>query len=117
MRARRVSSPGPTRSSPGSPAAVRRNSATVSFESCDPGTSANVGQRRQRRLAGYCRAGRHPGQPRRRSRALRGTGGGGTLPLRSSRSRVHVKQLSDPTFGANDPAVRTRIQQLAAGCR
>jgi hypothetical protein len=28
-----------------------------------------------------------------------------------------VSKLIDPTFGADDPAVKARVQQLAMGCR
>ena len=28
-----------------------------------------------------------------------------------------VSQLNDPKFGADDPTVKARVQQLAIGCR
>jgi len=99
---------------PGSPAAVRRNGATVSFESCDPGTSARVGNDASQDAVGLVATRANLGVALLRSGAPESAAH--CLSGRLVRA-FSVKQLTDPTFGTNDPDVRTRIQQLAAGCR
>jgi hypothetical protein len=99
---------------PGSPAEVRRTGATVSFESCDPGTAANVGKDASKDAVGLVATRTNLGVALLRSGAPEASAH--CLSGRLVRA-FSVKQLTDPTFGANDPAVRTRIQQLAAGCR
>jgi hypothetical protein len=99
---------------PGPPSAVRRNGATVSFESCDPGTAVHVGMDASQRAVGLVATRTSLGVAVLRSGAPEAVAH--CLSGRLVRA-FSVKQLTDPTSGASDPAVRTRIQQLAAGCR
>ena len=97
---------------PGS-AAVSRNGDRVLFESCDPGTAADVGNdasldalelaaTRTYLGVGILRS----GAPRKLARCVSG---------RVARA-FPVSQLVDPKFGAGGSA-RTRVQQIVAGCR
>ena len=99
---------------PGAPASVRRTGTTVRFESCDPGPAANIGKDASQDAVDLV--------------ATRTGIGLGLLDSGAPEATAHclsgrvvrafrVSQLTDPEFGAKDPAVRARIQRLAAGCR
>jgi hypothetical protein len=87
----------------------------VRFESCDPGASA----------AGVGRDASQDAVSLLTIRASLGVtflkSGLGEKPARCLAGRLvqeySVSSLSDPTFGADDPAVQARVRQLAAGCR
>ena len=49
--------------------------------------------------------------------AVDGSPGGVLLVLGALVATYPVKKLVDPKFGANDPDVQVKIQQLAAACR
>ncbi len=99
---------------PGAPAKVSRTGARLLFESCDPGTSARVGKdvsgeamalaaSRTNIAIALLRA----GAPEKAARCV------------ADRliQAFTIQQLSDPKFGAGDPAVRQKIFQLASACR
>ena len=86
----------------------------MSFASCDPGTAAHVGKDASQDAVGLV--------------ATRTSLGGAVLRSGAPEAAAHclsgrlvrafsVKQQTDPTSGPNDPAVRTRSQQVAAVCR
>ena len=86
----------------------------VLFESCDPGTEVKVGNDVSTRalelatVRTYLGVGiLHAGAPQELARCVAGRLVG-AYPL---------AKLEDPTFGANDPAVKARVQKMAAGCR
>ena len=99
---------------PGSPASVHRVGGQLLFESCDPGTAVQAGQ-----------------DDSEAAMSLVGTRSGvGAVLLRSGAPKATARclagrlvqtyttaQLSDPTFGKDDPTVQAQIQQLAADCR
>lgn len=99
---------------PGAPATVTRAGDQLLFESCDPGASAKVGKDASENALALA--------------ASRTNIGIGLLtakvPEKMSRCladklvrEYSIPQLSDPKFGATDPAVQARIRQLAAACR
>jgi hypothetical protein len=99
---------------PGSSASVQGAGDQVVFDSCDPGTAVQAGQ-----------------DDSEAALTLVGTRSGlGAVLLRSGAPPATAQclagrlvqtyttaQLSDPTFGKDDPTVQAEIQQLAAGCR
>lgn len=99
---------------PGSPASVRREGAGLLFRSCDPGTDARKGKEVSREAVGLAVSRTNlgitvirSGAPDKYARCI-------------SDKLIHaysIAQLSDPSFGKNDPAVRDRILQLALACR
>jgi hypothetical protein len=99
---------------PGAPDVVSRQGAVVRLESCDPGTAGQavpgdfesaLALDATRTLIGVTLM--HSGASVGAARCI----AGGLVQTYS------VAQLTDPTFGADDPAVQSRIQQIAAGCR
>ncbi|HEY3528585.1 MAG TPA: hypothetical protein VGK78_05500 [Nocardioides sp.] len=99
---------------PGARARVAQAGSRVSFESCDPGTSAQLGNDDSADAVALVS-----------TRALVEVSllhGGATaaqatcLGDRLVQSYT-VAQLTDPTFGANDPTVTAHVQELAARCR
>ena len=99
---------------PGSPAAVSRDGERVTFESCDPGKGAKLGNDASRdavQLVG--------------TRSYLGASvinaGASTKAARCFAERMidefSIKNLNDPTFGAKDPAVVKRVQGFVAECR
>jgi hypothetical protein len=103
-----------TADSPGSTAHVTRDGKQVRLESCDPGTTAHGGKDASENAILLV--------------AVRSSIGIGLLAGGMQKSvagclagklseEYPVSKLTDPKFGANDPAVTARVQQLAAGCR
>lgn len=99
---------------PGTTTKVRRAGDRVRFETCDPGKATKLGKdasedavqlvlTRTSLALGMMRA----GVPRKMARCVAGRLIGA----------YSVSKLVDPKFGAGNPAVQARIQQLAAGCR
>ncbi len=99
---------------PGSPAKVSRTGDRLTFESCDPGTKANVGKdvsdqavnlllTRAYLGAGFVKRGLPDSKADCLADALA--------------CEFSVAQLNDPNFGSDDPTVKARVQQLAIGCR
>ena len=102
------------RAAPGTPTSVERSGRQVLFESCDPGTRANVGKDVS-------------------SQAIELATVRNYLALGITRSKVPAKlarclagrlvqeypvtRLVDPRFGADDKAVQARVRQLALACR
>jgi hypothetical protein len=101
-------------STPGSTTEVRRAGGRVVFETCDPGTATRLGKdasqdavrlvlTRTSLALGLKRA----GVPTRMARCV----------ARELVATYPVSKLVDPKFGANNPDVQVKIQQLAAACR
>jgi hypothetical protein len=98
----------------GSPAQVSSTGRAVHFESCDPGEKSRVGKDDSADALGLV--------------ATRTYLGIGLLNAGAPEPTAHclagrlveeypVSRLQDPAFGASDPAVTARVQQLALGCR
>ncbi len=99
---------------PGSPASVQRDGSRLLFESCDPGTSADVGRDASVKAVNlvvtrtYLGLGiLRSGAPAAVSRCLAGR----------LVDAFPVAKLVDPKFGAGDPAVAARVGRVAAACR
>lgn len=99
---------------PGSPAHVRRNGNLVRLESCDPGTTARGGKDASEDAVGLVMTRTYLGIGLMKSGA----------PVKIAHclagrlaQEYPVSKLNDPKFGADDPAVKARVQQLALGCR
>lgn len=99
---------------PGSSATISRDGDRVTFESCDPGKGAKLTN--------------DASEDALKLVATRGyiatsviRGGGSAEVARCFSRRVvdefSIEDLSDPKFGANDPAVIKQIQEYAADCR
>jgi hypothetical protein len=100
---------------PGSPASVSRTGDGVLFESCDPGTAAaQVGNDDSQDALHLLTTRTSLGVAIMRAGALEAT-------ARCAAGRLvqtfTVSQLTDPTFGTNDPALQAQVAQLTAGCR
>jgi hypothetical protein len=102
------------RQSPSSTAKVSSDGGVVTFESCDPGTSAAGGRDASiealnlaatRNFVGAALV--KQGAPARVAQCVAGRFIGA----------FSVAQLSDPHFGADDPSVRQRVLQMVASCR
>jgi hypothetical protein len=100
--------------SPGSTAKVSNDAGAVQFESCDPGTSAKGGRDASidaltlattRNFIGAALV--KQGAPARVAQCVAGRFIGA----------FSIAQLSDPNFGANDPAVKSRVLDMVAACR
>lgn len=99
---------------PGSTATIDRHGTRVTFESCDPGTSAELTNDAATDALSLVASRSYVGSSIIQS--------GGTAKVAACFSRkvvdeYSVEQLQDPEFGADDPAVTARIQELALGCR
>jgi hypothetical protein len=99
---------------PGSAASVRRVGNEVHFQSCDPGAAAYVGADDSQEAIGLVStrtqiadAVMRSGASHTRARCLAGR----------LVETYTLAQLTDPTFGANDPTIQGDIRQMAAGCR
>ncbi len=99
---------------PGSTTKVRRVGGRVVFETCDPGTATKLGKDASQdavRLVltrtSLALALKRAGVPTRMARCV----------ARELVATYPVSKLVDPTFGADDPDVQVKIQQLAAACR
>ena len=99
---------------PGSTTKVRRAGGRVVFETCDPGTATRLGKDASQdavRLVltrtSLALGLKQAGVPTRMARCV----------ARELVATYPVKKLVDPKFGANDPDVQVKIQQLAAACR
>jgi hypothetical protein len=99
---------------PRSPASVSLTGDVVHFESCDPGTTTQVGRDDSlaamtvlttRTLLGVQLM--HSGLASTNARCLSGR----------LIQAFPVSQLTDPNFGKDNPAAQARVQQLAADCR
>jgi hypothetical protein len=97
-----------------STATVTRNAGSVGFESCDPGTSAKGGRDASidaltlattRNFIGAALV--KQGAPARIAQCVAGKFIGA----------FSIAQLSDPKFGADDPAVKSRVLGMVAACR
>jgi hypothetical protein len=99
---------------PGSPAKVSLDGTHVRFESCDPGTSARVGHDASVQALQLVATRTYLGVSLLRAGAPRNL-----AHCLSGRlvDAYPLSSLTNPAFGAGDPAVKARIQQLAAGCR
>jgi hypothetical protein len=99
---------------PGSPSRVDLQGNQLVFESCDPGKTAKVGKDASEEAMGLIAA-----------RAYLGIGimrAGAAAPYAHCMAgrlinAFPVEKLNDPNFGANDPAVKARVQQFIAACR
>lgn len=99
---------------PGSSAKVSRKGDRVTFESCDPGTDAELANDASTRALQLVTARGYLGAQ------IVKAGGSAEIATCFSRRVVEefsVDDLIDPKFGANDPDVIKRVQGLAAGCR
>lgn len=98
---------------PGTPASVRRGGQDVRFDSCDPGTSVPAGQDDSEDAVNLVTARTSIGVAVARSGASKPT-------ARCLAGRMvqtySLSQLTDPTFGRDDPTVQAQIQQFAAAC-
>jgi hypothetical protein len=99
---------------PGSPASVTRTGDVVHFQSCDPGTAVHVGKDDSAQASALLS-----------TRAFLGVGimrsGVPATTARCIAGRLvqtySVADLNDPAFGQDDPAIQTRVRELAAACR
>jgi hypothetical protein len=101
-------------STPGSTATVTPVANRVELQSCDPGTGSRGGKDASQDALELVATRAYVGI------ALLGSGAPAEAASCLSGKLVDtysVKQLTDPEFGAGDPAVQRKIQQLAAGCR
>ncbi len=98
---------------PGSPARVVRNGEFLKFESCDPGAKAEVGKDASVAAIGLVSLRTYIGI------ALMNDGST-TQTANCLAGRLvdtySVAQLSNPEFGATDPAIQARIRAMAATC-
>jgi hypothetical protein len=99
---------------PGAPGTVTSAGAELVFESCDPGTSAKVGKDASEDALALAASRTNIGISLLTSK----------VPETAARCLADklvreytIPQLSDPKFGAGDPAVQARIRQLALSCR
>jgi hypothetical protein len=99
---------------PGTPASVSRLGADVQFDSCDPGTSVPAGQDDSQDALNLVTARtsiavavERSGAPKTTARCMAGR----------MVQTYSLAQLTDPTFGQDDPNVQAQVQQLAAECR
>lgn len=99
---------------PGSPARVSHDGDVLQFESCDPGKAANVGNDVSQKAVGLLTTRTYIGVA-----MIRQGAPGDVARCLAGRlvQTYRVSQLVDPKFGADDPAVTARVQQLAASCR
>ena len=99
---------------PGSAASVTRVGNEVRFQSCDPGETAQVGADDSQEAIGLVAARTQIGDEVMRS-------GASHTQARCLAGRMvetyALSQLTDPTFGQNDPTIQTQLQQMAAFCR
>lgn len=99
---------------PGSPAHVSRHGSLVRLESCDPGTTARGGKDASGDAVSLVM-----------TRTYLGIGlmkAGAQIKVAHCLAErlvdeYPVSKLNDPKFGADDPSVKARVQQLALGCR
>ena len=99
---------------PGSRATAVRDGELVRFESCDPGKTVRIGKDESEDALSLAA-----------TRAALGAvflRAGAQAPVaRCAAGKLvdafPVSKLSDPSFGAHDPAVITRVQRLVASCR
>lgn len=102
------------RAAPGAPASVKQSGKQVVFDSCDPGTKADVGKDASTvalelvTVRNYLGLGiMHSDVPAKPARCIAGR----------LIQAYPVKRLEDPQFGAKDPAVQARVRQFALACR
>ncbi len=99
---------------PGSAASVTRVGDEVHFQSCDPGTTAQVGSDDSQEAIGLLTVRTQIGN------AVMRSGGSGSQARCLAGRMVEtytLSQLTDPTFGQNDPTIQADLQQIAAACR
>ena len=103
-----------TAESPRGSAKVNRDGKLVQLESCDPGTTAHLGKDASEDAITLVatRAGLGIGL----LRAGAPEAMAGCLADKLAQ-KYPVSKLTDPKFGAGDPTVKARVQQLAVGCR
>lgn len=99
---------------PGTDASVERSGAQLNFESCDPGSEADVGSDSSSDALGLALSRTYLGLNVLRS--------GATEPQArcfgdALVQEFTVEQLNDPEFGADDPSVQATIEELVLGCR
>ncbi len=102
------------RALPGSPAKVSRSAEQLTFESCDPGSGTDVGSESSGDALTLAIVRTQV------ALSLVKEGATGRVARCFGTAIVHeysLKQLTDPTFGRNDPAFIQRIQEIARGCR
>ncbi|MGA8247101.1 MAG: hypothetical protein WB797_09360 [Nocardioides sp.] len=99
---------------PGSPASVTRAGDVVHFQSCDPGTAAQVGKDDSEQAAALLttREGLGIGIMRGGAPAARARCIAGRLVQTFS-----VAALNDPSFQTDHPNATTQLQQIGAACR
>ena len=99
---------------PGSAASVTRVGNEVHFESCDPGAGAQVGADASQQAIGLVTVRTQIGDAVMRS-------GASHTQARCLAGRMvetyALSELTDPTFGQNDPTIQTHLQEMAAACR
>ena len=91
-----------------------RDGDRLSFESCDPGKTADVGKDSSDEAMNLLL-----------TRAYLGVGlmkAGAPIKVAHCLAQrlveeYPVSKLNDPQFGADDPSAKARVQQLAQGCR
>jgi hypothetical protein len=99
---------------PGSPAKVSRDGERLSFESCDPGKTANVGKDSSDQAVNLLLTRTYIGAGWLR----RGLSNSKAQCLADRMTQAFsVSQLNDPKFGVNDPALKARALRLGASCR
>jgi hypothetical protein len=98
---------------PGSKATVERNGDRVTVESCDPGQDAAPTKDASGDALGLVAT-----RASLSSTILQSGASADTARCFGQRivDEYSVEQLTDPTFGANDPAVAARVQEIARAC-
>lgn len=102
------------RALPGSPATVTRSEEQLTFESCDPGSGTDVGSESSGDALQLAVLRTQV------ALSLVNEGASGGVARCFGTAIVHeysIAQLTDPTFGRDDPAFIQRIQAIARGCR
>jgi hypothetical protein len=99
---------------PGSPASVTRAGDVVRFQSCDPGTTAQVGRDDSEEANALLTTREYLGIGLMRSGVPTTTAG--CMSGRMVRA-FPVAELNDPNFSTDYPTALTQIQQIAAACR
>ena len=99
---------------PGIPASLSRSGDVVRFQSCDPHDAADVGKDDSQDAIALVDTRNVIGVSLVRSGASAAMAG---CVARQLAQAYTVDQLNDPTFVKENPAVLTRIQEMAASCR
>jgi hypothetical protein len=103
-----------TAESPRGSATVKRDGDLLQLESCDPGTTSHLGKDASQDAITLVATRAGLGIGLLQAGAPKAVAG--CLADRLAQE-YPVSKLTDPKFGAGDPSVKARVQQLAVGCR